>query len=119
MDILENGSWLPESRRALLATTRELRTELGTRSSVPTVSIFGYGLKTVTKSASTATRAGFAGASVQSANWPGTAAFPKEAPAWKELRSIRFARHHGVMFVDSDVQKRLKLELTRRFNVNV
>jgi hypothetical protein len=34
-----------------------------------------------------------------------------------EIHPVR--QHHGVMFVDSDVQKRLKLELTRRFNVSV
>ena len=119
MDILENGSWLPESRRALLATTREFRTELGTRSSVPTVSIFGYGLKTVTKIRFDCDASGLC-RSISSVNeLAGDGSVPERSACMEgtEIHPVR--QHHGVMFVDSDVQKRLKLELTRRFNVSV
>lgn len=48
-DAYDDETWLPESQRALLRDGRAFGRELGSRSSVPTVSIFGYGFKTVTR----------------------------------------------------------------------
>ena len=42
-------SWVEESKRPLVRAAHEFRKELGTRTSVPTVSIFGYGLRTTTR----------------------------------------------------------------------
>ncbi|GAG88530.1 unnamed protein product, partial [marine sediment metagenome] len=49
INLLEDEEWLPDFQRPLLRMAREFRRELGERSSVPTVSIFGYGMKTITK----------------------------------------------------------------------
>ena len=46
IDILKDESWLPERQRPFLSAARSFRRELGTVSSVPAVSVFGYGLKT-------------------------------------------------------------------------
>jgi pSer/pThr/pTyr-binding forkhead associated (FHA) protein len=112
-DTLGNGSWLPEPRRKLLAVTREFRTELGTRSSVPTVCIFGYGLKTVTKVRLECDANGLC-RSISSLSEPAGDGSVPELSACMERTEIHPVRqHHGVMFVDSDVKKRLKLELMR------
>jgi pSer/pThr/pTyr-binding forkhead associated (FHA) protein len=113
LDILGNGSWLPEPRRKLLAVTRELRTELGTRSSVPTVCIFGYGLKTITKVRFECDANGLC-RSISSLSEPAGDGTVPESSACMEGTEIHPVRqYHGVMFVDSDVKKRLKLELMR------
>jgi len=113
MDILRNGSWLPESRRGLLATTREFRTELGTRSSVPTVCIFGYGLKTTTKIRFDCDATGICRSISSVTELAGDGSVPERSACMEgtEIHPVR--QHHGVMFVDSDVKKRLKLELMR------
>lgn len=113
LDVLGNGSWLPEPRRKLLAVTRELRTELGTRSSVPTVCIFGYGLKTITKVRFECDANGLC-RSISSLSEPAGDGTVPESSACMEGTEIHPVRqYHGVMFVDSDVKKRLKLELMR------
>ena len=113
MDILGNGSWLPEPRRALLATTREFRTELGTRSSVPAISIFGYGLKTTTQIRFDCEPSGLCRSISSVTELAGDGSVPERSACMEgtEIHPVR--QHHGVMFVDSDVKKRLKLELTR------
>ncbi len=47
-DLTSDESWLSDAQRPLLKAAREFRRELGTRSSVPAISIFGYGHKTIT-----------------------------------------------------------------------
>jgi hypothetical protein len=49
INFLEYEGWLEEEYRPLLRAGREFRQELGTSSSVPVLSIFGYGLKTASK----------------------------------------------------------------------
>jgi pSer/pThr/pTyr-binding forkhead associated (FHA) protein len=112
-DTLANESWLPEPRRKLLAVTREFRTELGTRSSVPTVCIFGYGLKTITKVRLECDADGLCRSISSLAELAGDGSVPEFSAcmARTEIHPVR--QHHGVMFVDSDVKKRLKLELMR------
>jgi pSer/pThr/pTyr-binding forkhead associated (FHA) protein len=113
VDILGNASWLPESRRGLLAATREFRTELGTRSSVPTVCIFGYGLKTTTKVRFDCDATGLCKSISSVTELAGDGSVPERSACMEgtEIHPVR--QHHGVMFVDGDVKKRLKLELMR------
>ena len=49
IDVLRDESWLPEKQRRFLKFGRDFREELGFLSSVPAVSIFGYGYKTVVR----------------------------------------------------------------------
>ena len=113
VDVLADDSWVPERHRAMLRDARRFRQELGTHSSVPTVCIFGYGMKTI------------AGASVERA--PGgevaTADFRFDDGGdgmieqhsailpGAEIHPVR--QQHGALYVDDDVRMRLKLELTR------
>ena len=46
INFLEDESWVKPAYRPLHRAAREFRRELGTKSSVPTLSIFGYGIKT-------------------------------------------------------------------------
>ena len=48
-DLFSADAWLTEAQRPLIAQAREFRRELGHQSSVPAVSIFGYGLETITE----------------------------------------------------------------------
>jgi len=116
VNFLEDESWLPEPFRPLLRAGREFRGELGRRSSIPAVSIFGYGLKTV---------AGFfiqknaAGAITKldyrsEPNGDSTLLEYSTVLEGSEIHPVQ--QYHGSLFVDNDVKMRLKLELTRPFS---
>ncbi len=47
INFLEDGSWLPKEKEHLLKIGSDFRRELGSTASVPSVSIFGYGIKTI------------------------------------------------------------------------
>ena len=92
---------------------RGCRAELGTRSSVPAVSIYGYGMETVTdlqvlraadgrwsKLDFQASRGGDTRVPEQSAILDGSDVHPVQ-------------QGHGSLYVDSDVKARLKVELLR------
>ena len=119
LDVLGDGSWLPEQKRGLLAAAREFRTELGVRSSVPTVCIFGYGLNTTTKIRLECDAAGLCRRVSSLSDLAGDGTIPESSACMEgtEIHPVR--QHHGVMFVDNDVKKRLKLELTREVGMNV
>jgi pSer/pThr/pTyr-binding forkhead associated (FHA) protein len=113
IDVLHEEGWLSEAQVPLARAAREFRRELGERSSVPALSVFGYGLRTIT------------GLSLQrspEAGWGGWA--PAETPAGdssvpetsamlagSEIHPVQ--QYHGSLFVDNDVKMRLKVELLR------
>jgi hypothetical protein len=113
LDVLGDDSWVPEAQRPLLHSARRFREELGMRSSVPAVCVFGYGVKTI------------AGASVERAaegevrraefhfTNGGDGMIPQHSGILPgaEIHPVR--QQHGSLYVDDDVRMRLKLELTR------
>ncbi len=113
IELLSDESWLAQEQRPLLENAREFRRELGTHSSVPTISIFGYGLKTVTS------------ASVQrdsQGRWEkvnfnvepaGDGTIPERSAIMEASEIHPVQQYHGTLFVDNDVKMRLKLELTK------
>jgi pSer/pThr/pTyr-binding forkhead associated (FHA) protein len=117
IDLLDEETWLPEARRPYVRNAREFRRELGMRSSVPAVSIFGYGLKTVTRTLVERTSDG---------RWlkmdfdhepTGDSTVP-EASAVVEGSEIHpVQQYHGSLYVDNDVKMRLKVELTRHLQI--
>ena len=117
INFLEDESWLPEQYPPLLRAGREFRRELGMRSSIPAVSIFGYGLKTI---ASVTLQRDAAGADQQSRLPLGARTATRRS--WRcstvlegsEIHPVQ--QYHGSLFVDNDVKMRLKLELTRPFS---
>lgn len=110
---LHDETWLPEPQRHFLKTAREFRAELGTRSSVPTVCIFGYGLKTITD-VNVIRDAGGCCTKTEyriDQNGDGTVTEPSAILDATEIHPVE--QFHGTLHVDNDVKKRLVLELTR------
>jgi hypothetical protein len=113
IDVLANDSWVAAEQRPLLHDARRFRQELGTQTSVPTVSIFGYGLKTITgvQVQHMPTRqwekVDFTHNDVGDTDVPTTSA----VLAGSEIHPVQ--QHHGSLYVDNDVKMRLRLELTR------
>jgi pSer/pThr/pTyr-binding forkhead associated (FHA) protein len=113
IDLLEDELWLPEHQRPHLRAARSFRRELGTASSVPTVSIFGYGLKTKLR------------VKIQrqpDGQWhkvdfvedsAGDQSVPSGSAVLKGSEIHPVLQEHGSLYVDDDVRMRLKVELTR------
>jgi pSer/pThr/pTyr-binding forkhead associated (FHA) protein len=113
IDVLKDESWLPEWQRPFLSAARAFQREVGTVSSVPTVSVFGYGLKTKLR--------------VQIHRGPdgqwqkvefvedsaGDQSVPSGSAVLKESEIHPVLQEHGSLYVDDDVRMRLKVELTR------
>jgi pSer/pThr/pTyr-binding forkhead associated (FHA) protein len=114
---LEDESWLPEKYRPLLRGGAEFRRELGVRSSIPAVSIFGYGIKTM--SGLTLQRDGMGNiAKVDYRSEPSGDSTIIESSTVLEGSEIHpVQQYHGSLFVDKDVKMRLKLELTRPYKL--
>jgi pSer/pThr/pTyr-binding forkhead associated (FHA) protein len=117
VEILKDPSWLTEDRRHMLRYATEFRAELGTRSSVPAVCIFGYGLKTITRALVERNSRGLCNKLDLNVTPGGDNTVPEESAALEgtEIHPVR--QHHGALYVDSDVKMRLKLELMRRPSV--
>lgn len=113
LDLLHDESWAPERRRPLLRLASEFRQELGDGSSVPTVSIFGYGLETLTglRVERDATGAFVSVEDVIEKGGDVTVPEASSVLAGSEIHPVEQA--HGSLYVDQDVKMRLKLELTR------
>lgn len=110
---MEDESWVKPAYRPLLGMAREFRRELGTASSVPTLSIFGYGLKTAMQlHIQRDTQGIFHKASIN-VEPSGDSSVPESSAvlARTEIHPVR--QYHGTLFNDNDVKMRLKLELTR------
>jgi len=114
VNFLEEEGWVTEEQLPLLRTAREFRKELGMHTSVPALSIFGYGIKTIASVSlhrdngiwsriiySTEPR-GDNGVLETSAVLPGSEIHPVQ-------------QYHGSLFVDNDVKMRLKVELARPY----
>ncbi len=108
----DDDRWLPEHRRPLLRNAREFRKELGMGFSVPTISVFGYGLETVRKlSVERSPDGAWTRLDFDLAN-EGDTSVPQSSAVLPgtDLHPIR--QYHGSLFVDNDVKMRLKLLLT-------
>jgi len=113
INFLEDETWVTPENLPLLRLGQDFRKELGRRSSVPALSIFGYGLKTHArinlrrdgngkiKDASYAVEA----------TGDGTLLERSTVLDGSDIHPVQ--QYHGSLFVDSDVKMRLKLELAR------
>jgi pimeloyl-ACP methyl ester carboxylesterase len=115
ISFLEDESWLAPDYLPLLRLGREFRRELGMTVSIPSVSVFGYGLKTI--SGVSVVRG--ASGELQKVdylsvdNGDDTILEQSAFLPGSEIHPVR--QHHGSLFVDNDVKMRLKLELIRPF----
>jgi hypothetical protein len=113
IQVLEDESWLPEERLPLLRMAREFRRELGTRSSIPAVSIFGYGLDTISRINVVRDGQGH-WQKTEFVKESGDDSVPESSTVLEGSEIHPVQQHHGSLYVDNDVKMRLKLELTRR-----
>jgi len=113
VDLMHDESWLPESQRPYLRMARDLREELGAKCSVPAVSIFGYGIKTITSVNAERDSAGLFQKLELNLEPGGDDSMPERTGMLEgtEIHPVR--QHHAALHIDGDVKMRLKLELTR------
>ncbi len=113
VDLMHDESWLPESQRPYLRMARDLREELGTKCSVPAVSIFGYSIKTITSVTAERDSSGLFQKLELNVEPGGDDSMPESTGLLEgtEIHPVR--QHHAALHIDGDVKMRLKLELTR------
>jgi pSer/pThr/pTyr-binding forkhead associated (FHA) protein len=113
INMLQEEQWLSEAQRPLLHMAQEFRQELGTKYSVPTVSVFGYGIPTT---------AGLKVMRDSAGKWlqvsyeskpSGDNTIPERSAVLPQTEIHPVSQHHGSLYVDNDVKMRLKLELAR------
>jgi pSer/pThr/pTyr-binding forkhead associated (FHA) protein/pimeloyl-ACP methyl ester carboxylesterase len=113
IDVFKDDSWLPERQRPFLSAGHSYQREVGKVSSVPTVSIFGYGLKTLLRLRVDRRTDG----QWQKVDFVEETAGDKSVPSGSavlkgsEIHPV--LQDHGSLYVDDDVRMRLKVELTR------
>jgi pSer/pThr/pTyr-binding forkhead associated (FHA) protein len=112
INVLADEMWISERQRALLRDARKFRKELGTRSSVPAICIFGYGLRTIT-GVSVHRGSERNWEKVQLSTGQGDDMVPEPSAVLKGAEIHPVKQHHGALYTDKDVKQRLKLELTR------
>ena len=113
IDLLKEEWWLPERQRPLLRAARSFRRELGTTSSVPTVSIFGYGLKTKLRATFHRKAEGLWDKVDFVEDSAGDQSVPSGSAVLKDSEIHPVFQEHGSLYVDDSVRMRLKVELTR------
>lgn len=112
INFFEEESWLASEYRHLLEMGREFQKELGITSSIPSVSIFGYGIKTISDVSVVRDKSG----KLRNVDYlrrdigDGTVLEQSAFLPGSEIHPVH--QHHGALFVDNDVRMRLKLELT-------
>jgi pSer/pThr/pTyr-binding forkhead associated (FHA) protein len=113
INVLEDHSWVDEEFQPHLVTARDFHRELPLRSSVSTVSIFGYGLKTTTEVRLQRTRSGGWQRLSVGREASGDTVVPESSSVLQNTEIHPVRQPHGTLFLDNDVKMRLKLELTR------
>jgi hypothetical protein len=112
INFLEDETWLDAQYLPMLRAGREFRRELGRRSSIPALSIFGYGIKTAAQISLQRDASGhILNVSYQEAKEGDSSVLQKSSVLESsEIHPVQ--QYHGSLFVDNDVKMRLKLELT-------
>ncbi len=111
--MLNDDTWLPMAQRAMLRDARDFRQALGTTVTVPSTSIFGYGLKTHMKLAVKRHDDGV----WLDLKFDLAARGDDTIPDWSavldqsDVHPVK--QRHGALYVDNDVKMRLKVELSR------
>ena len=113
LDPYGDESWALAECRAHITSARAFRRELGSRSSVPTVCVFGYGQKTSVRVHVEETASGRWDRIRFEREDRGDGMVPEENALIKGAEIHPVLQQHGSLYVDNDVKMRLKLELTR------
>jgi pSer/pThr/pTyr-binding forkhead associated (FHA) protein len=115
INFLEDGDWLDPEHLPLLKMGQDFRRELKPTTGIPSVSVFGYGIKT--KSNVTIQRD--ANGKIESVDYQsekiGDGSILEQSAFLQGSEIHPVHQHHGSLFVDNDVKMRLKLELLRPY----
>lgn len=111
INFFEDESWVKPAYRPLLHLAREFRRELGTTSSVSTLSIFGYGLKTAMQLQIQRDLQGMFRKALIGVEPSGDSSVPESSAVLARTEIHPVQQYHGTLFNDKDVKMRLKLEL--------
>ena len=113
IDWLRDTTWLPEASAPHLRGAAEMRSELNRGCTVPTVCVFGYGMKTMTSLRMQRDERGLCAGVETVHELAGDSTVPENSATIEgaEIHPVR--QFHGTLHVDADVKKRLKVELTR------
>ena len=111
IDLFADKDWVPHDVWPLVEDARAFISELGTRSRVPVVSIFGYGQKTIERITVKRDAKGrfISPRFHESTNGDGTVLQSSAVLAGSEIHPVR--QQHGALYTDRDVKMRLRLEL--------
>lgn len=115
INFLEDSNWLDPEYLPLLKLGRDFRNELKSSASIPSVSIIGYGIKTISNVSLQRDETGkienvdFLSDNIGDGSVLEQSAYLKGS----EIHPVH--QHHGSLFVDNDVKMRLKLELLRPY----
>jgi hypothetical protein len=107
----EDESWVKPVYRPLLHLAREFRRELGMTSSIPTLSIFGYGIKTAMQMNIQRDINGIFQKVSIGVEPHGDSSVPESSAVLPRTEIHPVRQYHGTLFNDQDVKMRLKLEL--------
>lgn len=113
VNFLQEESWLPEAQRPLLRSAREFQKEIRGRLKVPAISIFGYGIKTITGLSMLWEGQGRFRNLIFHQEPLGDSSIPERSAVLTGSEIHPVQQYHGALFVDNDVKMRLKLELSR------
>jgi pSer/pThr/pTyr-binding forkhead associated (FHA) protein len=114
LNLYRDESWCPEENRANLRDALAFRNELGTTSSVPSICIFGYGIQTPTRAVLEELDPTGSWKRIRfNAESKGDNTVPEESARLPDTEIHPVHQHHGSLYSDTDVQARLRLELTR------
>ncbi len=114
-NFLEDESWLDPKYRPLLKLGRDFRRELKPSATIPTVSIFGYGIKTISDVSFRRDTEGRVENIDYISDTKGDGSV-LELSAFlpgSEIHPVH--QHHGALYIDNDVKMRLKMELLRPY----
>ncbi|MBV6450000.1 MAG: hypothetical protein MHPDNHAH_00718 [Anaerolineales bacterium] len=111
INFFEDDGWVKPAYRPLHRLAREFRSELGMTSSVPTLSIFGYGLKTASQLRIQRGMDGVYKKVLIDTATNGDSSVPESSAILPGTEIHPVQQYHGTLFNDKDVKMRLKLEL--------
>lgn len=113
IDVYGDETWVSDAQRPHLRNARDYWRQVGTRSRVPTISIIGYGVRTITKvKVERDERHRWKKLELESST-NGDSAVPVQSAVLEGSEIHPVQQNHSVLFVDNDVKMRLKMELTR------
>lgn len=115
INFFEEDSWLDQAYHPLLRDGRDFRNELKGTAGMPTLSIMGYGIKTISQVSVNRDPAG----KIESVDYLseniGDGSILEYSAFFEGSDFHPVHQNHGSLFVDNDVKMRLKLELLRPY----